>query len=217
MFPHNKASIHLIPDDAVFKMEYMAKVSNPDGQQLSWEPGRLLKYLVKNKHWSPLEMIDVVMYIETTRDIARQMLRHRSFFFQEFSQRYQEVSRDLIIRDARSQDSKNRQNSIDDMNEDDKDWWFKSQCDIENMIIKTYKDALDRGVAKEQARCILPEGMTMSRLYMKGNVRSWITYCDLRCSNGTQLEHQDIANKCKLALSREIPQLFEVDQKELDI
>lgn len=216
-FNFNQASILLAPPDPIHTIEYVAKVSNPDGQKEDWERGRLLKYLVKNKHWSPLEMCNVLMYVETTRDIARQLLRHRSFTFQEFSQRYQAVTTDFVFKDARRQDEKNRQNSIDDMDEDTKNAWYDIQAKIEKNVQLGYSEALELGIAKEVARVILPEGMTMSRLYINGSVRSWLHYCQLRIANGTQLEHQDLAIKCNKALHGIMPELFTVDQTEMGV
>ena len=174
---------------------YVARVSNPSNQMNTETAPKLLRYLIKNKHWSPFEMVHIVMEINTTRDIARQILRHRSFSFQEFSQRYADPTKDLgfITREARLQDSKNRQNSIET---DDKTlngtWQVIQQKCIEQSIID-YKWAIDHGVAKEVARAILPEGLTASRLYMAGSLRSWIHYCELRMANGTQKEHREVA------------------------
>ena len=206
-FDFNKASILLAPPDPVHTIEYVAKVSNPDGQKEDWERGRLLKYLVRNQHWSPLEMCNVLMYVETTRDIARQLLRHRSFTFQEFSQRYAAVDASFAIKHARRQDDKNRQNSIDDMSDDVKKKWLQIQGRVAQEVSFGYADALEMGIAKEVARVILPEGMTMSRLYVNGTFRSWITYIALREKNGTQLEHQDLALKCKAAILTVAPEL----------
>jgi thymidylate synthase (FAD) len=213
---YNLAQVYHAPVDIVNKIEHVARVSTNNTDPADKEPGRLARYLIKNQHWSPFEMFDVVMYIETTRDIARQLLRHRSFFFQEFSQRYAEVKHAPVYRDARRQDTKNRQNSIDDMSQDDKHEWDLLQAGVVMASRNAYERALEMGIAKEQARAVLPEGMTLSKLYMKGSVRSWIHYCDLRCSHGTQLEHQDLAVKIKKELSLLMPGLFVMDQHELD-
>jgi thymidylate synthase (FAD) len=181
---------------------YCARVSNPSNQLNAGTADKLIKYLVKNRHWSPFEMVNVVMEIETTRDIARQILRHRSFAFQEFSQRYAVVDGSSFdTRTARYQDTKNRQNSTEldlSIAEDIElyEWWEEMQRKVLSQTRKIYNEAIDHGVAKEVARAILPEGMTMSRLYMNGSLRSWFHYCDLRMGNGTQLEHRLIAKDC---------------------
>lgn len=171
---------------------YTARVSNPTNQANHETAARLLKYLIKNKHWSPFEMVSVTMEINTTRDIGRQILRHRSFSFQEFSQRYAE-SQTFTLREARLQDMKNRQNSIslDDINL--KEEWQKRQKAVLDLAKENYLWALGNNIAKEQARAVLPEGLTGTRMYMSGTLRSWIHYCELRCSNGTQAEHREIA------------------------
>jgi len=189
---------------------YVARVSNPSNQNNTETSAKLMKYLIKNKHWSPLEMVHVVMEIETTRDIARQILRHRSFSFQEFSQRYADPTNDLgfVTREARLQDTKNRQNSIEI--EDDpelKHGWDERQKIVIEYAQKQYEWAIRSGIAKEQARAVLPEGLTVSRLYMAGSVRSWIHYCQLRCANGTQKEHREIAVACWNELIRYYPSL----------
>jgi len=191
------------PIDLSLKAEdlvtYCARVSNPKNQKNVGTSVNLLKYLIRNEHWSPFEMVNVVMEIETTRDISRQIIRHRSFSFQEFSQRYAEVVNKFPsedYRECRLQDEKNRQNSLDNNNEMLASHWNIMQSILEEKALKNYKWALDNGIAKEQARAVLPEGLTMSKLYMNGTLRSWIHYCLLRMGNGTQKEHQDIANKC---------------------
>jgi thymidylate synthase (FAD) len=189
---------------------YVARVSNPSNQGNTETSSKLLKYLVKNKHWSPFEMAHITMEIETTRDIARQILRHRSFSFQEFSQRYADPTQDLgfTTREARLQDTKNRQNSIEV--EDDpelKHMWNERQKIVIEYAQKEYDWAIKNGIAKEQARAVLPEGLTVSRLYMAGSVRSWIHYCQLRCANGTQKEHREIAIKCWHEITRIYPSL----------
>ena len=174
---------------------YVARVSNPSNQSNSLTATKLLKYLAKNKHWSPFEMVNVVMEINTTRDIARQILRHRSFFFQEFSQRYADPTGDLGFsrKELRLQDNKNRQNSIEVSDTVLSLAWEGTQNDIIHTAREAYDWALKNGIAKEQARAVLPEGLTNSRLYMNGTLRSWVHYCQLRMANGTQKEHREIA------------------------
>jgi thymidylate synthase (FAD) len=174
---------------------YVARVSNPDNQNNMLTANKLLKYLAKHKHWSPFEMVNVVMEINTTRDIARQVLRHRSFAFQEFSQRYADPTKDLgfVTREARIQDEKNRQNSIEYDNPELQTAWRNKQDEVIVNSQEAYNWAVRRGIAKEQARSVLPEGLTVSRMYMNGTLRSWIHYCQLRMANGTQKEHREIA------------------------
>ena len=197
-------------DDAQELIAYCARVSNPGNQNNKDTSEKLIKYLIKHKHWSPLEMVSACLEIETTRDIARQILRHRSFSFQEFSQRYADPTKDLSFetRDARLQDPKNRQNSID-LSEDNhrlnEDFRMR-QTEIIRQAKKVYEWAIYNGIAKEQARAVLPEGNTVSRLYMNGTLRSWVHYIDLRSANGTQKEHQDIAIAC----AREIAKIFPI-------
>lgn len=187
---------------------YCARVSNPESQIKNLNNERLLNYLIRNKHWSPFEMASITMEISTTRDIARQILRHRSFSFQEFSQRYAAVDDGgFVHREARAQDTKNRQNSIEYTDNMEIFWWHDKQDEVLEHIKENYYAALEKGIAKEQARAILPEGLTLSRMYMQGSVRSWVHYCDLRCGNGTQKEHQDIANKARDCLIEELPSL----------
>ena len=189
---------------------YCARVSNPANQD-NPDSERLLKYLVKHKHWSPFEMVHVVMEINTTRDIARQILRHRSFSFQEFSQRYAKVGSDTFItRDARLQDDKNRQNSIDTDDKNVWEEWIAMQAKIMSNAKVAYERALEMGIAKEQARVVLPEGLTMSRMYMSGSLRSWIHYCELRMANGTQKEHRLIAEQCWNVIVEQFPSLKNV-------
>ncbi len=185
---------------------YCARISNPDNQN-NPNNGKLLKYLIDNKHWSPFEMVDMVLEINTTRDIARQILRHRSFSFQEFSQRYADPTKDLAVymREARLQDTKNRQNSVETDDDTLKRQWEAKQQQIVHESRLAYKWALENGIAKEQARAVLPEGNMQSRMYMKGNVRSWIHYCELRAGNGTQKEHREIAVKCAEILRNHLP------------
>lgn len=174
---------------------YAARVSNPENQNNTKTASKLLKYLIRNEHWSPLEMVHMTMEIKTTRDIARQILRHRSFSFQEFSQRYA-VATEFEKRDARLQDEKNRQNSVETDDKDLAEWWSMEQTKAVNRAEMAYNDALKKGIAKEQARALLPEGLTSSTLYMAGSLRSWVHYCQLRMANGTQKEHMEIAAKC---------------------
>lgn len=187
---------------------YCARVSNPQNQFNTKTTSKLLGYLIKHKHWSPFEMCSATMEIETTRDIARQLLRHRSFSFQEFSQRYADI-RDLddsiVIRKARLQDSKNRQNSVitDDMTLHSA--WEVHQRSVWQRAMDAYKWAIENGIAKEQARVVLPEGNTSSRLYVNGTIRSWIHYIELRSDNGTQKEHMDLAVACAQAISNIFP------------
>jgi len=189
---------------------YCARVSNPANQDNAATSGKLLKYCITNKHWSPFEMINVVLEINTTRDIARQILRHRSFSFQEFSQRYADPSQlGFEVREARLQDKKNRQNSIDTTDDQLKNAWEQKQQQLLHEIKLGYKWAIENGIAKEQARAILPEGLTKSRLYMNGNLRSWITYVAIREGNGTQKEHIGIALECKKILLNEFSFLEE--------
>jgi thymidylate synthase (FAD) len=191
---------------------YVARVSNPSNQLNTETSSKLLKYLVKNSHWSPFEMAHVTMEIETTRDIARQILRHRSFSFQEFSQRYADPTKDLgfVTREARLQDTKNRQNSIEVEDNNLQQKWELMQIDLRSKAVATYDWAIQAGIAKEQARAVLPEGLTVSRLYMAGSVRSWIHYCSLRMANGTQKEHREIATECWNQIIKYYPSLKEI-------
>lgn len=189
---------------------YCARVSNPENQVNHSTAPRLLKYLVRNQHWSPFEMAHAVIEIQTTRDIARQILRHRSFSFQEFSQRYAAVTDAAVMREPRLQDHKNRQSSVQVYNDDLKLWWDDKQSGVAAYTSAVYQQALDRGIAKEVARALLPEGLTPSRLYMAGSVRSWIHYVQLRADNGTQKEHREIAEMCRLALLDVMPSLQEI-------
>lgn len=177
---------------------YCARVSNPDNQinQNNVSNEKLINYLIKNNHWSPFEVVSICIEIEATRDIIRQILRHRSFSFQEFSQRYAVADLGFEYKETRMQDLKNRQNSIPTDNEDLKEEWLQKQQNISELIQKEYSWALKNGIAKEQARAVLPEGMTLSKIYMNGTLRSWIHYIQLRTSNGTQQEHRDIAIEC---------------------
>ena len=196
---------------------YCARVSNPSNQMNKETSEKLIKYLIKHKHWSPLEMVNVCLEIETTRDIARQILRHRSFSFQEFSQRYADPTKDLEfeVREARMQDPKNRQNSIptDDYELDSK--WQELQKDIIRQTRYAYTWAIEHGIAKEQARAVLPEGNTKSRMYVNGTLRSWIHYIELRGANGTQLEHIDIANAVADVIAKIFPLAEEYKGKDI--
>lgn len=171
---------------------YCARVSNPANQVNNETADKLIRYLIRNQHWSPFEMVHMTLEIETTRDIGRQILRHRSFAFQEFSQRYAEATQ-FTTREARLQDKKNRQNSIKTDDEFLQEEWQQRQDDLLIDAEAAYRWALDNGIAKEQARAVLPEGLTVTNMYMAGSLRSWIHYCDLRSANGTQLEHQEVA------------------------
>lgn len=204
--------IHSTPDgDAL--VAYMARVSNPENQDNPQSAG-LIKYLIKHKHWSPFEMVGACVEINTTRDIARQILRHRSFHFQEFSQRYADASKlgDMVERECRLQDTKNRQNSISiGWAEDDHvlmNAWDKKQEHVWDTAIAGYKWALSQGIAKEQARALLPEGLTPSRMYMHGTLRDWIHYIEVRTDPSTQQEHRWIAEEIKRVLSSVYPQVF---------
>ncbi|CAB5220702.1 THY1 Predicted alternative thymidylate synthase [uncultured Caudovirales phage] len=192
---------------------YVARVSNPSNQTNHETAPKLIKHLLSNKHWSPLEMAHVVMEIDTTRDIARQILRHRSFSFQEFSQRYADPTKDLgfTTREARLQDTKNRQNSIEVADQGLSYQWTDKQQEIIHAAKIAYDWAIKNGIAKEQARSVLPEGLTKSRMYMTGSVRSWVHYCQLRMTAGTQKEHREVAIDCWYNLIREFPSLKDLN------
>ena len=191
-------------------LAYCARVSNPANQANSETAPRLLAYLVRNQHWSPFEMASMTVEITTTRDIARQILRHRSFSFQEFSQRYAAVIAAPILRETRLQDTKNRQASTETDDQALHDWWQDQQAATAIAAQTAYQEALHRGIAKEVARAVLPEGMTESVLYMAGTIRSWIHYCTLRTEAGTQKEHREIAEGCRGVLLTEFPALVDV-------
>jgi thymidylate synthase (FAD) len=195
--------------DAQELIGFCARVSNPSNQFNTETSEKLIKYLVKHQHWSPLEMVSACLEIETTRDIARQILRHRSFSFQEFSQRYADPTKDLdfVVREARLQDPKNRQNSVVTDNSELQAWWDAKQKFIIETVRSTYSQAIEKGIAKEQARAILPEGNTVSRLYMNGTLRSWVHFIELRSANGTQLEHQLVAKECAKAIAEIFPMI----------
>ena len=207
---HSKPSRE-IASEGLYDMQeliaFCARVSNPANQFNTGTSDKLIKYLINNKHWSPLEMVSVCLEIETTRDIARQMLRHRSFSFQEFSQRYADPTKDLdfVLREARLQDTKNRQNSITTEDLQLQTFWQQQQLRVIDAAKEAYKWAIDNGIAKEQARAVLPEGNTVSRLYMNGTLRSWIHYIELRAENGTQKEHRDIAVQCGIVIAEVFP------------
>lgn len=188
------------PEDII---AYTARVSNPNNQTNLDTAPNLVKYLIKHKHWSPFEMVDMTVQIKTTRAIAAQILRHRSFVFQEFSQRYAKAQ-DIEYVQARRQDTKNRQNSLDDIHEETKNWFLEKQEEHYKKSIDLYEEALLRGIAKEQARFLLPLA-TSTTMYMKGSVRSWIHYIELRTGNGTQKEHKDIADEVKEIFVRQFP------------
>ena len=202
-------------DDAQELIAYCARVSNPSNQLNTDTSEKLIRYLVKHQHWSPLEMVSACIEITTTRDIARQILRHRSFSFQEFSQRYADPTQDLsfVLREARKQDPKNRQNSIaleptigDAMLQDQ---WRDKQLELIALAKETYEWAVNKGIAKEQARAVLPEGNTVSKLYMNGTLRSWVHFIQLRSANGTQLEHQLVAKACAEVIAKIYPMATE--------
>ena len=191
-------------------VSYCARVSNPKNQKNFTTSSKLLSYMIREGHWSPFEMVHLTIEIETTRDIARQILRHRSFAFQEFSQRYADPTKELkfVDREARLQDPTNRQNSIElDTDSELHHAWKMEQLNVVSSVIDTYNWAIKNGIAKEQARAVLPEGLTESRLYMSGNLRSWIHYCQLRMGHGTQLEHTKIAKECWKILEKEFPEV----------
>jgi len=206
---HSKPAIGVeLKDDLLQMVAYCARVSNPSNQNNEASAEKLVQYLIKHQHWSPLEMVSVCMEVDTTRDIARQILRHRSFSFQEFSQRYADPTQDLAFttREAGLQDEKNRQNSVDIPMEDSiHHIWESYQEVIIERCKHAYEWAINAGIAKEQARAILPEGLTMSRMYVNGTLRSWIHYIQLRAANGTQKEHQEIAKACAEAIYQIFP------------
>jgi thymidylate synthase (FAD) len=209
--------------DAQELVAFCARVSNPSNQFNTETAEKLIRYLVKNKHWSPLEMVSACLEVETTRDIARQMLRHRSFSFQEFSQRYADPTAEIgdafVIREARWQDTKNRQNSVEVDKTDEAQRllaieWERAQKRVLFAVEKEYKWAIANGIAKEQARAVLPEGLTVSRLYMNGTLRSWIHFIELRCANGTQKEHMEVARECAKVIAEVFPMVGDFVNKE---
>ena len=202
----NENGVRMTPDEFI---AYCARVSNPTNQMNSLTAPKLLRYCAKHKHWSIFETVSITMSIETTRDIGRQILRHRSFTFQEFSQRYADPTKDMgfVTRDARLQDTANRQNSIETSDETlQSDWGFIQETLIEKTKY-AYQWAIDNGIAKEQARAVLPEGLIMSRMYMSGSLRSWIHYCNLRMTEGTQKEHREIAREAWNEITAAFPSL----------
>lgn len=199
------------------QIAYVARVSNPSNQNNHETAEKLVNYLIKHKHWSPLEMVDVTLEIETTRDIARQILRHRSFVFQEFSQRYADPTQDLgfVTREARLQDAKNRQNSVYCEDDDLHDEWISRQNEALYTCQKMYEWAVNNGIAKEVARIVLPEGLTVSRMYMKGSIRSWIHYIMIRSGVETQKEHREIALACAEAIEPIFPMITQFVHNEM--
>ena len=202
-------------ENLVDDIAYMARVSNPSNQDSVDTNEKLIRYLVKHKHWSPFEMANIVLEIDTTRDIARQILRHRSFSFQEFSQRYAEpetMGYPFELKETRLQDTKNRQNSIETSNVQLQQKWSAQQARVIGAASSAYAWAIESGIAKEQARAVLPEGITKSRLYMNGTVRSWIHYVELRTTPGTQKEHMEVARACAKEISNVFPMIKEFVQ-----
>ena len=194
------------------QVSYCARVSNPANQNNTETNDKLIKYLIKNQHWSPFEMVSICLEIETTRDIARQILRHRSFSFQEFSQRYAVVEETPMPKEARLQDLKNRQSSVECSDNELTEEWKKVQASVIKASEEAYRWALEKGIAKEVARCVLPEGLTPSRMYMNGTLRSWIHYIQLRSGNGTQKEHQQVALACLEAIEPIFPLIKNINQ-----
>jgi thymidylate synthase (FAD) len=188
---------------------YCARVSNPANQTNTLTSEKLIRYLIKHQHWSPLEMVSACLEIETTRDIARQILRHRSFSFQEFSQRYAVADLGFEYKEARLQDTKNRQNSLESSDVELDVWWDSKQKFVTTIVQDIYGEALEKGIAKEQARAVLPEGITTSRLYMQGTLRSWLHYIELRSGPETQKEHREVAEACAGALEAIFPMVNE--------
>lgn len=195
--------------DLLQQIAFAARVSNVANQHNKETAEKLVRYLIKNQHWSPLEMVSVCLEIETTRDIARQILRHRSFSFQEFSQRYAYVDMEHEYKEARLQDHTNRQNSIETDNTRLSDWWLTQQKMVASIAERVYNESLDKGIAKEQARAVLPEGLTKSKMYMNGTLRSWVHYIQLRSDKATQKEHREIALACATAIEPIFPMIKE--------
>jgi thymidylate synthase (FAD) len=200
--------INMTPNEFI---AYVARVSNPSNQHNTLTAPKLLKYLINNRHWSPFEMVSVTMEINTTRDISHQIIRHRSFSFQEFSQRYADPTKDMgfVTREARLQDAKNRQNSIEVDDFQLQNAWEVEQNNVAQRAINTYNWSIKNGIAKEQARAVLPEGLTTTRLYMAGTLRSWIHYIDVRSEEGTQKEHREVAIAARSEIIRQFPSLEE--------
>ena len=203
---NDKAKLIWATPDGDSLIAYMARVSNPDNQDNQESVG-LIHYLIKHKHWSPFEMVSMCVEVSTTRDIGRQILRHRSFSFQEFSGRYQSFDKlpPVRMRQCRMQDTKNRQNSLEDVPEGVARWWDETQQGVHSVAYAAYQQALEAGIAKEQARALLPEGLTPSRMYIAGTLRSWIHYIDLRTDPSTQKEHRQIAEVCKALVAEQFP------------
>ena len=215
MISYSKPSREMYDEGLIDVQElvaFCARVSNPSNQFNTDTSEKLIKYLIKHQHWSPLEMVSACLEIETTRDIARQILRHRSFSFQEFSQRYADPTKDLsfVLREARLQDTKNRQNSVENNNLALAAWWEERQKRVIEEARNAYEWAITNGIAKEQARAVLPEGLTVSRLYMNGTLRSWVHYCELRMANGTQKEHADIAREIAKVIAEVFPMMTDL-------
>jgi thymidylate synthase (FAD) len=209
---HSQPSAEFVEDGiqtAQDLVAYCARVSNPSNQLNTETSEKLIRYLIKHGHWSPLEMVSACLEIETTRDIARQILRHRSFSYQEFSQRYAVADLGFEYKEARLQDTKNRQNSLENEDEALESWWDAKQKFVEFVIRDIYDEAIDKGIAKEQARAVLPEGMTVSRMYMQGTLRSWVHYIQLRSGPETQKEHRMVALACAEALKPIFPMIDE--------
>jgi thymidylate synthase (FAD) len=204
-----KPVIEEVPDSASL-LAYCARVSSTANQLNHATGGKLLRFLINRREWSPLEMISLTFEITTTRDIARQILRHRSFSFQEFSQRYAKVADEAVFREARLQDLKDRQNSIEIDDADLQREWLRDQISVWETAIEAYDDALKRGIAKEVARAVLPEGLTPSKLYMAGTLRSWLHYVDLRCEYKTQKEHRDLADQVRSIIAEQLPELRDI-------
>ncbi len=217
LISHSQTPKVAVPLEALDLVAFCARVSNPENQANTTTNEKLVKYLMKHKHWSPLEMVSVCLEVETTRDIARQLLRHRSFSFQEFSQRYADPTKDLDfeIREARLQDPNNRQNSITTDDGLLQHGWADMQQKVIDTALEAYNYALSNGIAKEQARAVLPEGNTLSRLYVNGTLRSWIHYIELRGANGTQQEHMDIAHTVADVIAEIFPLAEEFKNMEL--
>jgi len=208
LISHSVANPEMELENCQELIAYCARVSNPVNQMNSETSEKLIKYLIKHAHWSPLEMVNACLQIDTTRDIAHQIVRHRSFAFQEFSQRYanpQEFGNQFVIREARLQDLKNRQNSVETENVELHHAWMEQQQKVIDAAADAYNWAIEHGIAKEQARCVLPEGNTKTRLYMNGTLRSWIHYIELRGANGTQKEHMEIAHACAKVIAEIFP------------
>ena len=208
LISHSTAPVDTGLDNLQELIAFCAKVSNPNNQINKETSEKLIKYLIKHQHWSPLEMVSACLEIETTRDIAHQIVRHRSFAFQEFSQRYanpEEMGEQFVTRECRLQDTKNRQNSVDTEDPYLIERWEEEQLKVIMQAEKAYNWAIDNGIAKEQARVVLPEGCTKTRLYMNGTIRSWVHYIELRGANGTQKEHMEIAHACAKVIAEIFP------------